>query len=150
MAVCDIPVMVAISNSLSIPKFACILADKSKKLSTVFEEFASESEEIPESTLGPTVKISTSDTGEQRAFNSKITLDQASKMLHSDVLWVVFEFPAQKSVPPPGTRNAFDVLKLAQSTKSSHPAKYSNPVNGTFKLFNRLVDLCKETNVFFR
>ena len=75
-------------------------------------------------------------------------------MLHSDVLWVTFELPSQNraSAPPTGVKNAFDVLRNAQrqSSKSSLPSKYPNPINGTFKVFNHLVDLCQETFVFFR
>ena len=44
----------------------------------------------------------------------------------------------------------FEVLKQASLTKKSLPSKYQNPANGLFQLFNRLVDLCKDTKVFFR
>ena len=83
-------------------------------------------------------------------FNNRVTLDQASKMLRSDILWVHFEFSQVNKAPPPGVRNAFEVLKKASVTKSSLPTKYSKPVNGLFQLFNRLVDLCSDSRVFFR
>ena len=47
-------------------------------------------------------------------FHLRITVDQAVKMLRSDVLWINFEFPAPEEVPPPDVKNAFDVLKDAQ------------------------------------
>ena len=68
----------------------------------------------------------------------------------AQIFSVNFEYPEVRRVPPPGVKNAFEVLKRASSTKKSLPAKYPNPVNGLFQLFNKMVDLCKDTKVFFR
>ena len=151
MAESEIPVMVAISHSISKPKFKCILVDKNQSLSSVYQEFSTDSENnnCPGFML-PHVKVSTSESGDRIPFHMRISLDQASKMLRSDILWISFEFPSQEIVPPPGVKNAFEVLNIAQNTKTSLPTKYLKPINGTFELFNKLVDLCKDTKVFFR
>ena len=136
------------------PQFRCLLLDKDKKLSSVYEELSADAENNNEEPISetPTVQVSTSETGPNFPFHLRITIEQATKMLRSDILWVTFELPIKTSAPapPPNIRNAFDVLKKAQSTKSSLPVKYSNPVNGTLKVFNKLVELCQETGVFFR
>ena len=152
MAEFEVPLMVAISKTIAPPKYRCILVDKGKKFSTVYEEFSAEIDETIDqtSTTQPLVKVSSSETSERKLFNSRISIDQAAKILRADFLWVTFEFPSPEIVPPPNTRNAFDVLRSAQSTKSSLPDKYKNPSNGTFQLFNKLVDLCRETKAFFR
>ena len=93
--------------------------------------------------MAPAVKVSSSETGTVFPFNDRVTLDQASKMLRSDILWVNYEYPEVVRVPPPGIRNAFEVLKTASATKRSLPIKYPNPINGLFKLFNKMVDQCK-------
>ena len=150
MSVSEIPLMVSISKSIATAKYRCILADKQKKLSAVFEEFAAEHDEALDTNTTPIVKVGTSEMGEQKPFNSRISVEQAAKMLNTDTLWVKFEFPADEVAPPLNTRNAFDVLRSAQSTKSCLPEKYKNPSNGSFQLFNKLVDLCRESRVFFR
>ena len=151
MAESEIPVMVAISHSIAKPRFSCILADKGKSLSSVYKEFSEDSENNngPD-ILVPNAKVSTTESGDRIPFHLRITLDQATKMLRADTLWITFEFPAQEIAPPPNVQNAFEILKQAQTTRSSLPSKYPNPTNGTFELFNKLVDLCKETKVFFR
>ena len=98
----------------------------------------------------PTIQVATTENGEKIPFNARITIDQASKMLRSDILWVNYQISSTKSAPPTNLRNAFEVLKAAQTTKRSLPVKYPNPINGSFKLFNRLVSLCEESGVFFR
>ena len=150
MAMADeVPVMVAIQRTISKPRFSCILVDKGKKFSTLYHEVSAD-EENNNKDIEPVVKVSTTESGDTIPFLGRITIDQASKMLRSDILWVTFELPLEKSVPPPNIRNAFDILKQAQSTKSSLPNKYLNPINGSFELFNKLVSLCEETQVFFR
>ena len=144
----EIPVMVAISRAPSKPQFKCVLVDKKKKLGVVFQQL--ETEDHYMSSGAPSVKVSSSETAAIFPFNDRVTLDQASKMLRSDILWVNFEYPEVVRVPPPGIRNAFEVLKKASSTKKSLPTKYPKPINGLFELFNKLVDLCKDTNIFFR
>ena len=144
----DIPVMVAVSTPPSKPHFNCVLVDKKKNLGSVFTEL--ESEGGAGSSADPSMKVSTTESGTFFPFNERITLNQASKMLRSDILWVKFEYPEVRRVPPPGLKNAFEVLKQASLTKKSLPSKYQNPSNGLFQLFNRLVDLCKDTKVFFR
>ena len=143
--------MVAIQRSISRPKFSCILADREKKLSTLYQEFSADLENNNE-ILHPiqTIQVSTSENGDSIPFQARVTIDQATKMLRSDILWVNYQIASEKQAPPSSTKNAFDVLKLAQSSKKSLPVKYSNPVNGSFKLFNHLVSLCQETGVFFR
>ena len=145
------PLMVAIQRSISRPKFSCILADREKKLSTLYKEFSADLENNNE-ILHPiqTIQVSTSENGDSIPFQARVTIDQATKMLRSDILWVNYQIASEKPAPPSSTKNAFDVLKLAQSSKKSLPVKYSNPVNGSFKLFNHLVSLCQETGVFFR
>jgi hypothetical protein len=146
-----VPVMVAISHSISKPKFTCILVDKGKSLSTLYQEFSTLSDNNNGPCLnGPSAKVSTSEAGNTIPFHQRITVDQAFKMLRSDILWINFEFPPQEKVPPPNVKNAFEVLKFAQITKTSLPEKYPRPINGTFELFNKIVDLCRETKVFFR
>ena len=149
--------MVAIRNSLSKPKFRCILLSKDRKFSGVLEDLKTDLENNNiddgpcDNEAAPKVLVSTSETGVSFPFHSRISVDQASKMLRSDILWVTFEFPVKSHNAPPTTiRNAFDVLKKAQTTKSSLPIKYPSPINGTFKAFNHLVDLCRESGVFFR
>ena len=143
--------MVAIQRSISRPKFSCILADKEKKLSTLYQEFSADLENNNE-ILHPiqTIQVSTSENGDSIPFQARVTIDQATKMLRSDILWVNYQIASEKPAPPSSTKNAFDVLKLAQSSKKSLPVNYSNPVNGSFKLVNHLVSLCQETGVFFR
>ena len=145
----DIPVMVAVSTPPSQPHFNCVLVDKKKSLGVVFKELESEGGG-QSSSADPSAKVSIKESGPFFPFNGRITLNQASKMLRSDILWVNFEYPEVRRVPPPGVKNAFEVLKQASLTKKSLPSKYQNPVNGLFQLFNRLVDLCKDTKVFFR
>ena len=146
-----VPVMVAISHSISKPKFTCILVDKGKSLSTLYQEFSA----ISDNNNGPghkcpKAKVSTSEGGNTIPFLQRITVDQVFKMLRSDILWINFEFPPEEKVPPPNVKNAFELLKFAQVNKTSLPEKYTRPINGTFELFNKLVDLCRETKVFFR
>ena len=142
---------------MSKPKFRCILVDRFKQFSSLFQELLKDEEfENNEglSDKNPVVQVSKTETGQGIPFHLRITIDQAFQMLHSDVLWVTFELPSQNraSAPPTGVKNAFDVLRNAQrqSSKSSLPSKYPNPINGTYKVFNHLVDLCQETSVFFR
>ena len=143
----DIPVMVAITSPPSRPQFKCLLLDKKKRFASVFQEM--ETDDFI-TTMAPAVKVSSSETGTVFPFNDRVTIDQASKMLRSDILWVNYEYPEVVRVPPPGIRNAFEVLKTASATKRSLPIKYPNPINGLFKLFNKMVDQCKDTNIFFR
>ena len=100
----------------------------------------------------PSVHVSTSEGGDSFPFHMRITIEQSSKMLRSEILWVTFllQFPSEKTVPPLSTRNAFEVLRLDQTTKKNLPVKYPKPINGSFELFNKLVNLCHETGVFFR
>ena len=144
-----IPVMVAVTMPPSQPHFKCVLVDKNKSLLAVFKELELEGDDQRRS-ADPSAKVSTSESGTFFPFHDRVSLDQASKMLRSDILWVNFEYPEVRRVPPPGVKNAFEVLKRASSTKKSLPAKYPNPVNGLFQLFNKMVDLCKDTKVFFR
>ena len=147
----EIPLMVATQRTNSKPKFSCILVDRGKKFSTLYQEVSADLENNnADVNVTPSVKVSTSEGGDSIPFHMRISIDQASKMLRSDVLWVTFQFPSEKSAPSLNTRNAFDVLKLAQTTKKSLPAKYPKPINGSFELFNKLVSLCQETQVFFR
>ena len=147
----ELPLMVAIQRSISRPKFSCILTDREKKLSTLYQEISADLENNND-IVHPiqTIQVSTSENGESIPFQARVTIDQATKMLRSDILWVNYQIASEKPAPPSSTKNAFDVLKLAQSSKKSLPVKYSNPVNGSFKLFNHLVSLCQETGVFFR
>ena len=144
--------MVAMRRTIAKPQFRCLLLDKDRKLSSVFQDLSADAENNNDEPIHatPTVQVSTSETGPNFPFHLRITIDQATKMLRSDILWVTFELPIKTSAPPPNIRNAFDVLKKAQSTKSSLPVKYPNPINGTFKVFNKLVELCQETGIFFR
>ena len=143
----EIPVMVAITRPPSRPQFKCLLLDKKKRFLSVFQELETDD---TFTSMTPGVKVSSSETGTVFPFNDRVTMDQASKMLRSDILWVNFEYPEVARVPPPSIRNAFEVLKTASATKTSLPNKYPNPINGLFKLFNKLVDQCKDTNIFFR
>ena len=149
MAESEIPLMVAVQRTIAKPKFSCILVEKEKKFSTLYQEVSADFENNNVA-LPPTVKVSTSEDGDPIPFLSRITIDQAAKMLRSEILWVTFVLPCERSAPPPSIKNAFDVLKLAQTTKSSLPSKYPKPINGNFELFNKLVNLCKDTQVFFR
>lgn len=149
MAESEIPLMVA-RSFLGKPQFSCILVDKGKTFLEILQELPGDTDNNTVTKEVPKVCVSTSENGEKIPFHMRIKLEQALKMLRSDVLWVNFEFPTPEVVPPPETRNAFEVLRLAQKTKASLPLKYSDPANGKFQLFNKLVDLCKETKVFFR
>ena len=150
MAESEIPVMVAVQQTLAGPKFSCLLIDKGKTFSALFKEVAAADHENNLAASKPTIKVSTTETGDTIPFHERITVDQASKMLRSDILWVTFQLPLEKSAPPPRVRNAFEVLINAQQTKSSLPIKYPKPINGSFELFNELVSLCQGTGVFFR
>ena len=132
-------------------KFSCILADRGKNLSTLYQEVSADLENNNED-LRPiqTIQVSTSENGDNIPFHERITIDQATKTLRSDILWVNYQISSEKPAPPSNTKNAFDVLRLAQSSKHNLPVKYSNPVNGSFKMFNHLVSLCQKTGVFFR
>ena len=149
MAESEVPIMVAIQQTISRPKFSCLLVHTGKKFSTLYQELVADLENN-NIEISPTVKVSTSEDGDTIPFHDRITVDQASKMLRSDILWVTFQLPLEKSAPPPNIRNAFEVLKHAQKTKSSLPSKYPKPINGSFELFNKLVSLCQETGVYFR
>ena len=143
----EIPLMVAVQRTMSNPKFSCILVKKDRKLSAVYEDIAeAESRNNNDDFPTPIIRVSTTENGEKIPFNARITIDQASKMLRSDVLWVNYQIQisSTKSAPPTNVRNAFEVLKAAQTTKRSLPVKYPNPINGSFKLFNKLVSLCEE------
>ena len=88
-----IPVMVAISHSISKPKFTCTLVDKGMRLSSLYKDLLSNSDEKDDSCAeAPSDKVSTSEGGAAIPFHLKITVDQAVKMLRSDVLWINFEF----------------------------------------------------------
>ena len=147
----ELPLTVAIQRTISKPKFSCILADREKKLSTLYQEVSADLENNNED-LRPiqTIQVSTSENGDSIPFHERITIDQATKMLRSNILWVNYQISSEKPAPPSNTKNAFDVLRLAQSSKQNLPVKYLNPVNGSFKLFNHLVSLCQKTGVFFR
>ena len=147
----ELPLMVAIQRTISKPKFSCILADREKKLSTLYQEVSADLENNNED-LRPiqTIQVSTSENGDSIPFHERITIDQATKMLRSNILWVNYQISSEKPAPPSITKYAFDVLRLAQSSKQNLPVKYLNPVNGSFKLFNHLVSLCQKTGVFFR
>ena len=85
----DIPVMVAITRPPSRPQFKCLLLDKKKRFASVFQEM--ETDDIITS-MAPAVKVSSSETGTVFPFNDRVTIDQASKMLRSDILWVNYEY----------------------------------------------------------
>ena len=150
MSESEIPLMVAICRSISQPKYRCILVEKKKKLLEVIELAAADEETQINSNETFKVKVATSETSEQKPFNPRISVEQAAKILGTDALWVKFEFPVFDVAPPANTVNAFDLLRAAQTVKSSLPEKYKNPSNGSFKLFNKLVDLCRGSKVFFR
>ena len=97
--------------------------DKGDKFPTVYEEVSAETDETIDqtSTTLPIVKVSSSETSERKLFNSRISIVQAAKILRADFLWVTFEFPSPEIVPLPNTRNAFDVLRSAQSTNTGFP-----------------------------
>ena len=108
----EVPVMVAIQRTISKPRFSCILVDKVEKFSTLYHKVSADAENNKEDIhIEPVVKVSTTEAGDTIPFLGRITIDQASKMLRSDILWVTFELPLEKSAPPPNIRNAFDILK---------------------------------------
>ena len=88
----EIPVMVAISQAPSKPRFKCVLVDKRNRFDTVFQELLEKEEDDYSSLSTPDIKVSCSESGNIFPFNNRVTLDQASKMLRSDILWVHFEF----------------------------------------------------------
>ena len=141
--------MVAVQQTIARPKFSCMLVDNEKKFSTVYQELAAD---LENNNVGvfPIVKVSTTENGDSIPFHHRITVNQASKMLRSDILWITFELPLLKSTPPLQVNNAFEVMKQAQRTKTSLPSKYPKPINGSYELFNKLVTLCQETGVRFR
>ena len=81
----ELPLMVAIQRSISRPKFSCILADREKKLSTLYQEIAADLENNNE-ILHPiqTIQVSTSENGDIIPFQARVTIDQATKMLRSE------------------------------------------------------------------
>ena len=135
----EIPVMVAISRAISKPQFKCVLVDKKKRFAVVFQEL--ESEDDDRSSGAPSVKVSSSETGTIFPFNDRVTIDQASKMLRSDILWVNFEYPEVMRVPPPGIRNAFEVLKKASSLprKAFQPSTQNQSMDCLSYLINWLI-----------
>ena len=75
----ELPLMVAIQRSISRPKFSCILADREKKLSTLYQEFSADLENNNE-ILHPiqTIQVSTSENGDSIPFQARVTIDQAT------------------------------------------------------------------------
>ena len=106
----EIPVMVATSRPPSKPKFMCRLVNKKKSLLKVFHETEENETQVDnDPDFKPaTVKVSSSETGEQFPFHAKITIDQACRMLRSDILWINYELATQRVVPPPNVRNALE------------------------------------------
>ena len=146
----EIPVMVAISRAPLKPKYKCVLVDKKRRFASLLQDELESEVDGQSSSQSLNVKVSTSESGDKFPFNDRITFDQATRMLHSNILWVNFEFPEERTAPPRSVRNAFEVLKNSSLVKQSLPTKYPNPINGLFQLFNKLVDLCKDTDVYFR
>ena len=93
-----IPVMVAVTMPPSQPHFKCVLVDKNKSLLAVFKELELEGDDQTRS-ADPSAKVSTSESGTFFPFHDRVSLNQASKMLRSDILWVNFEYPEVRRVP---------------------------------------------------
>ena len=69
----EIPVMVAIQRSNSKPKFSCILVDRGKKFSMLYQEVSTDVEN--NNTAGaPSVHFSTSEGGDSFPFRMRITI----------------------------------------------------------------------------
>ena len=77
--------MVAIQRSNSKPKF---LVDRGKKFSMLYHEVSADVEN--NNTAGaPSVHVSTSEGGDSFPFHMRITIEQSSKMLRSEILWIL-------------------------------------------------------------
>ena len=93
------------------------------------------------------VKVSSSRSGSYDKFSLNNTVSLVSRVLKTDVIWIIFE----KQMPPPvqlSTINAFDLLKTAANARGL-PDKLLNPFNQKQEVFNQVLVFLKDQNVTF-
>ena len=83
------------------------------------------------------VKVSSSKSVGFDKFSLDNYVDLVLRILKTDVLWVIFE-KCVKEPPPLLVKNAFDLIKQAQTAKVL-PSKIKKPFNQKQELFNSLV-----------
>ena len=122
---CKFPVMISFHNLAgSSNSFKLIQVEKSATFESVLEGECPEGWE--EATENIKVKVSAARSGSFDKFGLNNTVGLVSRILKTDVIWVIFEKFSTPIVFP--TRNAFDVLKSAASSKGL-PEQISNPCN---------------------
>ena len=82
------------------------------------------------------VKVSSSRSGNYDKFSLTNSISLVSRILKTDVVWIIFEKEAVPVTMP--TRNAFEYLKNASSAKGL-PEQILDPFNQKQELFNRVL-----------
>ena len=144
---CKVPVMVSFHNlSGSLSSFSLTEADKCATLGSLL---VAEGPENWSSQENIQVKVSSSRSGSYDRFSLANTISLISRVLKTDVIWIIFEkFSIPSSNLP--TKNAFDVLKCASKSKGL-PDQILNPFNQKQELYNKVLDLLgKQSVVFFK
>ena len=144
---CKVPVMVSFHNlSGSLSNFSLTESDKSATLGSLL---VAEGPENWTSQENIQVKVSSSRSGSYDRFSLTNTISLISRVLKTDVIWIIFEkFSIPSSNFP--TKNAFDVLKCASKSKGL-PDQILNPFNQKQELYNKVLDLLgKQSVVFFK
>ena len=93
-----------------------------------------------------TVKVSSSRSGNYDKFSLTNSISLVSKILKTDVIWIIFEKKVVPVTMP--TRNAFEYLKNASSAKGL-PEQILDPFNQKQELFNRVLEFLHGQDVQF-
>lgn len=146
--VCNkVPIMVSFHNlSGSLSSFKLTEADKNATLESLLVEEGPENW-TPQDNIQ--VKVSSSRSGGYDIFSLTNTINLISRVLKTDVIWIIFEKFSMPSQNLP-TKNAFDVLKCASKSKGL-PDQILNPFTQKQELFNKILDLlAKQCVAFFK
>ena len=135
--VCNkVPIMVSFHNlSGSLSSFKLTEADKNATLESLLVEEGPENW-TPQDNIQ--VKVSSSRSGGYDIFSLTNTINLISRVLKTDVIWIIFEKFSMPSQNLP-TKNAFDVLKCASKSKGL-PDQILNPFTQKQELFNKILD----------
>ena len=111
---CKVPVMVSFHNlSGSLSNFSLTESDKSATLGSLL---VAEGPENWTSQENIQVKVSSSRSGSYDRFSLTNTISLISRVLKTDVIWIIFEKFSIPSTNLP-SKNAFDVLKCASNRR---------------------------------
>ena len=137
--------MVSFHNlSGSLSSFSLTEADKNATLGSLLMAEGPENWTTQENIQ---VKVSSSRSGSYDRFSLTNTISLISRVLKTDVIWIIFEkLSIPSSILP--TKNAFDVLKSASKSKGL-PDPILSPFNQKHELYNKVLDLLAKQSVAF-